>query len=61
MRWWRPIPARHVMLGRGLLTNPALARMIKGGPAATAAEMQRFHDTLFAAMQKRLAVTRSFV
>lgn len=40
---------RHVMLGRGLLANPALARMVKGGPAATAAELQRFHDTLFAA------------
>ena len=23
---------RHVMLGRGLLANPALARMVKGGP-----------------------------
>ena len=40
---------RHVMLGRGLLANPALARMVKGGPAATAAELQRFHDMLFAA------------
>lgn len=40
---------RHVMLGRGLLANPALARMAKGGPAATAAELQRFHDMLFAA------------
>ena len=40
---------RHVMLGRGLLANPALARMAKGGPAATPAELQRFHDTLFAA------------
>lgn len=40
---------RHVMLGRGLLANPALARMVKGDPAATAAELQRFHDMLFAA------------
>ena len=40
---------RHVMLGRGLLANPALARMVNGGPAATAAELQRFHDALFAA------------
>lgn len=38
---------RHVMIGRGILTNPALARMIKGGPAATAAELEHFHDKLF--------------
>ena len=42
---------RHVMIGRGLLTNPALARMIKGGPAATAAELKAFHDKLFAAYE----------
>ena len=45
---------RHVMLGRGLLANPALARMVKGGPAATAAELQRFHDTLFAAYAEEI-------
>ena len=45
---------RHVMLGRGLLTNPALARMVKGGLAATAAELQRFHDTLFAAYAEEI-------
>ena len=45
---------RHVMLGRGLLANPALARMVKGGPAATAAELHRFHDTLFAAYAEEI-------
>lgn len=40
---------RHVMLGRGLLANPALARMLAGGPAATTAELERFHDRLFGA------------
>lgn len=45
---------RHVMLGRGLLANPALARMVAGGPAATAAELQRFHDTLFAAYAEEI-------
>lgn len=45
---------RHVMLGRGLLANPALARMVKGGPAATVAELQRFHDTLFAAYAEEI-------
>ena len=39
----------HVMIGRGLLANPALARMIQGGPAATVAELQHFHDELYRA------------
>lgn len=42
---------RHVMVGRGLLTNPALARMLSGGESATAAELERFHDRLFEAYQ----------
>lgn len=42
---------RHVMLGRGILANPALARMIAGGPAATASELQNFHDRLFHAYE----------
>ena len=40
---------RHVMLGRGILTNPALARMIGGGPAASLEDLERFHDELYAA------------
>ncbi|MGN0039270.1 MAG: tRNA dihydrouridine synthase [Coriobacteriales bacterium] len=40
---------RHVMLGRGLLANSALARMIGGGPAASLEELERFHDELYAA------------
>lgn len=38
---------RHVMLGRGLLANPALGRMIKGGPAASVSELREFHDKLY--------------
>ena len=38
---------RHVMLGRGVLANPALARMLRGGPAAARDELVRFHDRLF--------------
>ena len=38
---------RHVMLGRGILANPALARMARGGEHASADELQRFHDLLF--------------
>lgn len=39
----------HVMLGRGILAAPALARVLTGGPAATAGELRRFHDRLFGA------------
>ena len=38
---------RHVMLGRGLLANPALARQVKGGEALAAHELHAFHDRLF--------------
>lgn len=40
---------RHVMLGRGILANPVLARMVRGGAPATAAELERFHNMLFEA------------
>lgn len=37
----------HVMLGRGLLANPALAREIRGGEGLTCEELKRFHDKLY--------------
>lgn len=37
---------RHVMLGRGLLANPALARQASGGAGLSRAELRRFHDEL---------------
>ena len=40
---------RHVMLGRGLLANPALSRMLAGGAPANAMELRQFHDKLFGA------------
>ena len=40
---------RHVMLGRGLLRNPALARQIGDGPSLTLEELQHFHDELYRA------------
>lgn len=40
---------RHVMLGRGVLGNPALPRVLCGGAPLTADELRRFHDALFAA------------
>ncbi len=58
--------AEAVMIGRGLLANPALARMIKGGPAAGTEELidwytalyegwkDRFHETLALGRIKKL-------
>ena len=40
---------RHVMIGRGLLANPALARMIRGGEGLTREELERFHNELYQA------------
>lgn len=40
---------RHVMLGRGVLGNPALPRVLCGGAPLAADELRRFHDALFAA------------
>lgn len=45
---------RHVMIGRGILTNPALVRMLRGGAAATLAELERFHNQLFSAYQEEI-------
>ena len=36
-----------VMLGRGLLKNPALARIIQGDKNATIEEMKHFHELLY--------------
>ena len=40
---------RHVMLGRGVLMNPALPREIAGGAPLAMEELSRFHDDLYAA------------
>jgi tRNA-dihydrouridine synthase len=37
-----------VMLGRGLIANPALLRQVRGGPGPDAATLHAFYDTLFA-------------
>ena len=39
-------PGMPMMLGRGLLANPALARVMHGGPGATAEELRSYHDAL---------------
>ena len=38
---------RHVMLGRGILANPALAREIRGGASLALTELKLFHDKLY--------------
>ena len=38
---------RHVMLGRGILANAALAREIRGGSSLTCEELKLFHDKLY--------------
>ncbi len=39
-------PAMPMMLGRGLLANPALPRQLKGGTSLTVEEIARYHDAL---------------
>ena len=41
---------RGLMLGRGLIANPALARTLRGGKALCMAEIRAFHDELFDAL-----------
>lgn len=41
-------PLYSVMIGRGLLANPALAREIRGGAPLAKEELQAFHDDIFA-------------
>lgn len=44
----------HVMLGRGILANPALARMFTGGAAVSVVELEQFHDRLFHAYENEM-------
>lgn len=45
---------RHIMLGRGILANPALARMLIGGKSATRDELICFHNQLFRAYEREM-------
>ena len=38
---------RGVMIGQGLLADPALARKLRGGPPACRDELRQFHDLLY--------------
>lgn len=42
----------RIMIGRGLLQNPALAREIQGGAPLTKEEVRAYHDELYARYQQ---------
>ncbi|MBQ7050376.1 MAG: tRNA-dihydrouridine synthase family protein [Firmicutes bacterium] len=42
----------HIMIGRGLLQNPTLAREIQGGAPLTKEEVRAYHDELYARYQQ---------
>lgn len=44
-----------IMLGRGLLMNPALARMIRGGAAPDKKTLKEYHDRLYEGYQQVLS------
>ena len=44
--------ARALMLGRGMLANPALAQTAQGGEPLTRETLKAFHDDLFAAYRQ---------
>ena len=48
-----------LMIGRGLVANPALVRQLQGGPAITVQELKNYHDMLFEATANHLGSTRS--
>lgn len=50
-----------VMVGRGVVTNPALIRQLKGGAGATAAELRDFHDRLYAGYCDTMPGTRAIL
>lgn len=41
-------PDLPLMIGRGLIANPAMARQAKGGAPLTVDELKRYHDALYA-------------
>ena len=45
---------RHIMLGRGVLTNPALIREWNGGTSLSIDELEHFHNRLFQAYMEEM-------
>lgn len=50
---------KTVMLGRGLIANPGLAKEIKGGAAAENTQLKAFHDQVYADYRTVLSGDRS--
>ena len=50
-----------VMMGRGVLADPALGRKLKGGSAATIEELKKFHDVLYAAYCEEMSGDRTIL
>lgn len=50
-----------IMMGRGVMTNPALARELKGGKGLDKEELRRFHDLLYAEYCKVLSGDRNIL
>lgn len=46
-----------VMIGRGLLADPALARRLRGGPEASREELAAWYETLYRDWQERFGAT----
>ena len=46
-----------VMIGRGLLADPSLARRIRGGPEAGAEELRAWYETLYQGWRDRFGTT----
>ena len=46
---------KRIMLGRGLIANPALAREIRGGPPLNTGELRAFHDEVLAEYAQTVA------
>ncbi len=50
-----------IMIGRGVLADPALARKIRGGAGLSAAELRRFHDLLYAGYCREMSGDRTIL
>ena len=46
---------KAVMIGRGLLRNPALVRECRGGAPLEMKELKEFHDRLYAVYKEKLS------
>lgn len=50
---------KRVMLGRGVLSDPSLARSIRGGEHASAEELKAFHDLVYEGYKEEMSGERT--